>query len=112
MSKQVEIEDIEGMRRSAGIEDLELREEIDELRVGDHVKLTVRTGATFPGETLLVRITQIRGDAFRGLLAERPTSPRLSGLRSAQPCGLQPRTFTRWPKAGSAMNARAISQEG
>ncbi len=81
MSKQVEIEDIEGMRRSAGIEDLELREEIDELRVGDHVKLTVRTGATFPGETLLVRITQIRGDAFRGLLAERPTSPRLSGLR-------------------------------
>ena len=112
MSKQVEIEDIEECAAVRASRTLELREEIDELRVGDHVKLTVRTGATFPGETLLVRITQIRGDAFRGLLAERPTSPRLSGLRRLSPAVHEPRTFTRWPKAGSAMNARAISQEG
>ena len=33
------------------------------------------------GETLLVRITSIRGGAFRGKLASRPTSAGLSGLR-------------------------------
>jgi hypothetical protein len=85
MGKQVEIEDIEQMRRLAGIEDVELREAIDGLRVGDHVKLTIRAGATSPGETLLVCITQIRGTAFRGRLVERPTSPRLAGLRAGSP---------------------------
>jgi hypothetical protein len=85
MSKHVEIEDIEEMRRCAGIEDIELREAIHGLRSGDHVKLTVRADATTPGETLLVRITQIRGPAFRGLLVEKPTSPRLSGLQVGSP---------------------------
>jgi hypothetical protein len=85
MNKHVEIEDIEEMRRCVGIEDIELREAIRGLRVGDHVMLTVRTGATSPGETLLVRITQIHGPAFRGQLAERPASSHLSGLQVGSP---------------------------
>src|SRR4051794_12299675 len=73
----VEIENIEEMRRREGIEDVELREEIRGLRVGDIVKLTFLTGS-HSFETLLVRITSIRGAAFRGKLANGPTSAGLS----------------------------------
>ena len=66
----IQIEDIDEMRRHAGIDDIELREEIRRLQVGDYVKLTfVNTTNAFAGETLLVRITSIRGDRFRGKLA-------------------------------------------
>jgi hypothetical protein len=86
MGHAVAIENIEEMRRREGIEDVELREAIRGLRVGDFVRLTLLTGtAPFAGETLLVRITRIRGDAFRGKLADRPVSPRLSQLRSGSP---------------------------
>ena len=40
MSKRVEFEDIEAMRRQAGIEDVELREAIRGLRVGSAVAFT------------------------------------------------------------------------
>jgi hypothetical protein len=75
----VEIENIEEMRLREGIDDVELRENIRSLKIGDFVRLTVLTGAT--GETLLVKITSIRRDAFRGELAERPASARRSKLR-------------------------------
>jgi hypothetical protein len=82
MRARVEIQNIEDMRRRAGIEDVELRQAIRGLRVGAFVKLTLLAGAEgTAGETVLVRITSIRGDVFRGKLADRPTSAGLSGLR-------------------------------
>ena len=79
------IENIEEMRRRAGIDDVELREDIRELGVGDLVRLTFLTSEGSAGETLSVRITRIRDGEFRGELAERPTSARLSGLRVRSP---------------------------
>jgi hypothetical protein len=81
MGKHVEIEDIEEMRRLAGIDDVELGDAIEGLCVGDYVKLTLRSSTrSSGGETLLVRITRIRGSEFRGKLAEKPASADLSGL--------------------------------
>jgi len=75
----IELENIEEMRRQEGIDDVELRLEIRNLRVGDFVKLTFVTGAA-SFETLRVRITSIRGAAFRGKLAKKPTSSTLAEL--------------------------------
>ncbi|MBM4072321.1 MAG: hypothetical protein FJ271_25845 [Planctomycetes bacterium] len=76
----IEIENIEEMRRCEGIDDVELRNEIRGLRVGDVVKLTIVSGpALF--ETLPVRITSIAGCAFRGKLARKPSSKELGQLR-------------------------------
>jgi hypothetical protein len=80
----VEIEDIEQRRLRAGIDDVELRSEIRRLRVGDVVYLTFLTGPT-SSEMLPVRITSIRGAAFRGKLADSPASPALSQLRAGSP---------------------------
>src|SRR5262245_32132744 len=86
MRNPVAIENIEEMRLREGIEDVELRETIRGLRVGDLVKLTLLTGTTSSaGETLSVRITRIRGSAFHGALANRPTSAGLSSLRIGSP---------------------------
>ena len=86
MRNPVAIENIEEMRRREGIEDVELREEVRGLRVGDVVKLTLLSSTEPPaGETLLVRITRIRGPAYRGELAKRPSSNGLSGLRVGSP---------------------------
>jgi hypothetical protein len=77
----VEIEAIERMQRQAGIDDIELRDEILLLQVGDTVKLTfVKDALTLTGETLAVRITFIRGCSFRGSLTVKPTSTQLSRL--------------------------------
>jgi hypothetical protein len=77
-----EIEDIEGLRRRAGIDEAELREAIRVLRAGDLVRLTLRTGTeAFAGETVPVRITSVRGRAFRGRLVHRPASAALPELR-------------------------------
>jgi hypothetical protein len=82
MRTRVVIQNIEAMRLREGIDDVELREAIRQLRVGAFVKITLMAGAELAsGETLLVRITSIRGDTFRGKLASRPTSVSLSGLR-------------------------------
>ncbi len=69
MVNQIEIENIEEMRRQQGIEDVELAEAIRRLKVGDVVKLTFLT-KTHSFETTPVRITQIRGIAFRGKLIQ------------------------------------------
>jgi hypothetical protein len=81
MRDPLEIEDIEAKRRQVGIEDVELREEIRGLRVGDFVNLTFLADA-HAAETLSVRITSIRGRAFRGKLADSPTSAALARLRA------------------------------
>ena len=65
-----------------GIEDVEPREAIRGLRVGAFVKLSLLAGPQgAAGETLLVQITRISADAFRGTLASRPATAALSGLR-------------------------------
>ena len=83
MKHPIEIENIEGLRRREGIDDAELREEVRRLRVGDLVHLTFRMGTqSGAGETLLVRITGIRGCAFRGKLIDGPASTDLSKLHA------------------------------
>lgn len=84
MRNPFELENIEEMRREAGIDDLELRQAIRTLGKGDFVKLTAVTGqSTF--ETILVRITSIRADVFRGKLARKPASKTLSKLSNDTP---------------------------
>ena len=70
MARTVEIENIEEKRRQVGIDDVELREEIRALKVGDAVKLTFMS-STGASESVPVRITRIRGTAFRGKLVKR-----------------------------------------
>jgi hypothetical protein len=86
MPNSIVVEDIQGMRLREGIDDAELREEIRGLAIGDFVKLTLlsRTGSS-AGETLLVRITRIRGSLFCGVLAVSPTCRGLSKLRLGSP---------------------------
>jgi hypothetical protein len=84
MATVVEIQNIEQMRQREGIDDVELREEVRRLRVGDQVKLTFLTG-TRTCETLPVRITRIRGTTFRGALVVEPASAALSELRVGSP---------------------------
>jgi len=84
MQNAVELENIEEMRRVEGIDDVDLRVEIRGLKVGHFVKLTFLTGTT-SFETLSVRITSIRGSAFRGKLFDRPTSAVLSKLKAGAP---------------------------
>ena len=82
MRNLVEIENIDELRRREGIDDVELRKAIRRLRAGDSVKLTFLVGnCSFAGETLLVRITSIRGKTLRGKLANRPAFTGLSRLR-------------------------------
>jgi hypothetical protein len=86
MGQLVEIENIEALRRCQGIEDVELRDEIRSLRTGDLVRLTLLSTSGPPaGETLLVRITRIRGPTFQGELARRPLSAGLARLSLVAP---------------------------
>lgn len=81
MDHAVGIENIQELRRQEGIEDVELWDEIHGLEVGDFVNLTLLASANaVAGETLLVRITSIRGSGFRGKLAARPASAGLARL--------------------------------
>jgi len=79
MIHSVQIENIEQMRREAGIDDVELRAEILELKIGDHVRITFISESN-SHETLLVRISRIQGTWFRGELAQRPELSALSKL--------------------------------
>jgi hypothetical protein len=84
MAIVIPLENIEELRREQGIDDVDLRMEIRSLKAGDFVKLTFLIGsAAF--ETLLVRITSIRGSAFRGKLAKRPSSSGLAKLHAGDP---------------------------
>jgi hypothetical protein len=76
----VEIENIEEMRLREGIDDVELRRDVRRLSVGDLVNLTLLSNEKSAGENGLVRITSIRGGAFRGKLVNRLTSPGLAQI--------------------------------
>lgn len=81
MKPSVELQNIEAMRRREGIDDVELREAIRRLQVGHFVKVTLMTGAAqFAGETVLLRITSIRGPALRGKLVHHPAAGELAEL--------------------------------
>lgn len=83
---RIQIEDIEELRRQEGIDDVELRVAIRGLTIGAFVKLTFLSGTTpSAGETLPVRITQIRGSTFRGKLFAKPVSASLSELCVGSP---------------------------
>ena len=75
MLNRIEIENIEEMRRQQGIEDVELAETIRSLQVGDVVKLTFLSQA-HNFETARVRITSIRGIAFRGRVIQTTSRAR------------------------------------
>jgi hypothetical protein len=86
MRHRVAIENIEELRLRQGIDDVELREEIRGLRAGAFVKLTLLGRETrFPGETVVVRITSIKGSAFRGKLARDPVAAALAHLHAGSP---------------------------
>ena len=86
MEQFVRIQDIEAMRRREGIDDVELRQEIRALTVRDFVHLTLLTGdASFAGETVLVRITDVRGSSFRGSVVRRPTAKGLTDIQAGSP---------------------------
>lgn len=67
------LEDIESIRQEQGIDDVTLHKEINNLHRGDSVKLTLVTGPA-TSETILVCITNIRGDAYRGKLTGIPAA--------------------------------------
>jgi hypothetical protein len=107
MRKPVEIEDIEEMRKRAGIVDFELRKEILELHVGDIVKVTLlATANSSRGETVFVQITSIRGDSFRAKLTRRPTSAGLSKLRAGFPIAFTNVNIHSIPKGQMAHESR------
>jgi hypothetical protein len=86
MGKHVEIENIEAMRRQVGIDDVELREAIRGLRVGDFVNLTLLTDTNPPArQTRLVRVTRISGSHFRGRLVDRRAPAGRPGPRAGSP---------------------------
>lgn len=79
MAEPSKIEDIEEMRRLAGIDDVDLRMAIRRLKPGDLVQLTVSSDAR-PNQTALVRITRIRGSAFSGKIARKMPGSRIGDL--------------------------------
>jgi hypothetical protein len=85
MQDNIQIEDIEALRLSAGIEDVRLATAIRGLGAGDRVRLTFLPAGARPGETLVVRITSRKGLMFRGKLDTKPSSARLSRLRPGLP---------------------------
>src|SRR5262249_54840402 len=86
MLNPVAIEGVQTMRRPQGRNDVQLRQRIRGLRVGDLVKLICLSAMeVYGGETLLVRITRIQGSAVCGRLVSAPTSAGLPGLRVGSP---------------------------
>jgi hypothetical protein len=86
MRTSVRIENIEELRRREGIDDVELREDVRALGVGDLVRVTLLTDdPAFSGETVTVRLTGINGSTFQGTLASRPAAKGLHNLRAESP---------------------------
>jgi hypothetical protein len=79
MSRTPEIENIEALRRLAGIQDVELHEQVRRLRVGDRVRLTLLAADRPGAAVVLVRITSIKGGAFRGRVVGAAERVRLTG---------------------------------
>jgi hypothetical protein len=79
------------MRRQEGIDDVDLREAVNALRIGDSVRLTFRRGTmSASGETLPVLITGINGQSFQGKLARKPAIAGLAQLAVGSPVAFTP----------------------
>jgi hypothetical protein len=80
------LENIERLRQDAGIDDVDLRKNVGHLSVGDIVHLTVLdTQQVRSGEVIDVRILEIRGPKFRGLVVGAPRSAAFSTELVNQP---------------------------
>jgi hypothetical protein len=77
----VEIQDVERLRRQAGIDDVDLRRQVRRLRVGDVVKLTFLAGG---GKFEIIRITSVRRRRFSGDLDSAATLPSWPGCAAAR----------------------------
>jgi hypothetical protein len=76
------LEEIDALRRENGIDDVELRQEIARLLVGDQVRLTFLAGPGLPApRTLRARITHIGDGGFRGRLVDAPAGRAPGALR-------------------------------
>lgn len=84
MSNRICIEDIETMRREAGIDDVDLRNAVRRIQPGDFVNLTFRAGIGSP-ETLVVRVTTVNSAKYEGELAQAPTVNSLLSMRIGSP---------------------------
>jgi hypothetical protein len=74
---QPSIENIEGRRHEVGIDDVELRDAIGRLAVGDVVQLTLITGPK-TRQSVFVEIDSIHRGVFRGKLARSLNSRALA----------------------------------
>ena len=83
MTASLEIETIEEIRHKQGIDDVELRLDIRELQVGDFVRISFLS-ETRSFETVLVRLTRIRGLTFRGKLVKRASRVRVPRVREGE----------------------------
>lgn len=80
MKSPIDLEDIDSMRLQLGVDDVDLRDRIKQLVVGDCVRLTFLS--TIKGNhTLMVRITSAKNGAFRGRLLQVPVKMAPSALR-------------------------------
>lgn len=86
MTHGFDVENTEALRRRAGIDDVELRECVRNLAVGDRVNLTLlASGAASTGETVTVRITKIAERAYWGCLVEQPASRGFGHIHAGLP---------------------------
>ena len=81
MRGPLQVQDIEEMRRRAGIKDVELRQAIRVLRVGARQNYAPGRRAGCRWRDAAGPDHRHPGGASRGKLADRPTSAGLSGLR-------------------------------
>jgi hypothetical protein len=82
LAHRVLLENIEAMRRQAGIDDSDLKDAIGRLVIGDHVRVTLRSDESTSCETAVLRITEIGRMEFRGVLTGTPTTKGLTSLRA------------------------------
>ncbi|MFL5341504.1 MAG: hypothetical protein ACJ8F7_15270 [Gemmataceae bacterium] len=85
MPESIQIEDIEEMRRREGIDDVQLRDGVRNLKAGSFVRLTFLPEGKPSGETLAVRIMRIARGRYYGQLAQRAVSAGLAELRPGVP---------------------------
>lgn len=99
MPETLKIENIEHMRQLQGIDDVELRESIRRLRIGDCVHLTFLSGSRpVRSKTVPVRIVAIDKDRFTGEIMESLTSLGQDHLRERSLVTFQERHVHSIPK--------------
>lgn len=109
MTSTVAIENIDEMRQLQGIDDIELRESLRGLQVGDVVRLTFTSSAGC-SQTAPVRITQIQGSRFRGK-TERKALSLLAGKQVVFSLSHVHSVVQKRPKSAVKTEPREIEHE-